>query len=58
MVEMLRRGRDSGFGLDGLLQCANCGIGRNFEREEVGIRVRGRGDVEGDAHLEGGRPSA
>ena len=49
MVEMLRGFGNLGFSLDRLLQGADCGVGGDFEGEEVCIRMRRSGDVECDA---------
>ena len=51
MVEVLRGLGDSGFSLHRFFQCSNCGVGGDLEGEEVGIVVRGRGDIQSDAPL-------
>ena len=45
MVEVLRGLGNLGFGLYGFFEGGDCGVGGDFEGEEVGIVVRGRGDV-------------
>lgn len=49
MVEVLRGFRDSSFGLHGFLQRADRRVRGDLEGEEVGIFVRGSGNVERDA---------
>jgi hypothetical protein len=48
MIEVLRSGGDTGFGLDGLLQRADSRVGRDFEREKIVIILCRSSDVECD----------
>ena len=51
MVEVLRGLGNLGFGLHGVFQGGNGGVGGDLEGEEVGIVVRGRSDVQSDTPL-------
>jgi hypothetical protein len=50
MIEVLGCLWDSRFSLHGFLQGADRGVRGNFQREEVGILVRGSRNIERDAH--------
>jgi len=49
VIEVLRCLRYLRFGLHGFLQGTDGGVRGDFQREEVGILVRGSGDIERDA---------
>jgi hypothetical protein len=55
MIEVLGCLWDSRFSLHGFLQSADRGVRGNFQREEVGIFVRGSGNIERDAPSKVGR---
>jgi hypothetical protein len=55
MIEVLGCLWDSRFSLHGFLQGADRGVRGNFQREEVGILVRGSRNIERDAPSKVGR---
>jgi len=48
MIEVLRSGGDTAFGLDGLFQRADRRVGRDFEREKIVIILCRSSNVECD----------